>query len=51
LGEKLPDRGEKTGIGRRVGAWSSSDRGLVDVDDFVDLVDAPDLLAFPGAFP
>ena len=38
LGKKVTDIAEHACISSRIGAWSASDRGLVDADDLVKLV-------------
>ena len=43
-GKEFPDRGEKTGIGGRVGSGCAPDGALVDVNNFVKLVQARDAL-------
>ena len=43
-GEEFPDRGKKTGIGGRVGSGCAPDWALVDVNNFVELVQARDAL-------
>src|SRR5471030_1003048 len=36
-GKQLAHRCENTGVGRRVGAWRTANRALVDVDDFIEM--------------
>src|SRR5690606_7354994 len=43
--EPVADRREGAGIGRGVAAWRPPDRALVDVDDLVEMLEAPDRLA------
>ena len=40
--EQLPHRGEQAHVGGRVGTRGAADRGLVDVDDLVHVLDAAD---------
>src|SRR5690606_2404284 len=41
-GKQVANRREQAGIGGRVGAWRATDRALVDIDDFVEMLDAID---------
>src|SRR5688500_366980 len=43
-GEPVADRRESAGVGRRIRARGAADRGLVDVDDLVEVFDALDLV-------
>src|SRR3989442_8858770 len=45
--EQLPDRGEEAGIRGRIRARGATNRALIDVDDFVDLIET--LQAIVGA--
>src|SRR6267154_6889757 len=49
-GEKLADGREDSGIGGRIGARGAADGGLVDLDDFVDLICADDFAMGAGRF-
>src|SRR5690606_28403641 len=42
LGEEVPDRGKDPHVGRRVGARTATDGGLVDDDDLVEVLEALD---------
>ena len=46
LGKKVADVCEHSGVCRRVGSWSLADRRLVDIDHFVEILDAADLPEF-----
>ena len=50
LGEEVADGGEDAGVGGRVGTRGAADGRLVDLDDFVELVDAGDLAVLAGLF-
>ena len=39
IGEQLADRGEQAGIRGRIRARRTTDRALIDVDDFVDVIE------------
>ena len=41
LAEEVADRAENTDVSRGIGSRTSSDRCLIDDDDFVDVLDAP----------
>ena len=43
-GEQLPDVVEQPGVGGRVGAGRAANGGLVDLDDLVQMLQAPDFL-------
>ena len=43
-GEEFPDWSKKAGIGRWVGSGGASDRALIDIDNFVKLVQSSDTL-------
>ena len=47
LGEQVPDGGENAGVRSRIGSGGSTDGRLVDVDDFVDMLQALDGFVFP----
>src|SRR6202035_1910846 len=49
-GEPFADRRERAGVGRRIGARGAADRGLVDVDDLVDMLETLDAVVRGGAF-
>ncbi len=49
-GKEIADGGEDTGVGGGIGARGPADGGLVDLDDFVDLVDADDSAVLAGLF-
>ena len=49
-GEEISHRRKHSRIGSRVGAWGAADGGLVDLDDFVELVDADDFAVLAGLF-
>ena len=49
-GEQVADGGEQAGVGGGVGARGAADGGLVDVDDFVELVEAADVVVGGGFF-
>ena len=49
-GEEVADGGEDAGVGGGVRAWGAADGGLVDLDDFVELVDADDAAVLAGLF-
>ena len=49
-GEEFADGGEQAGVGGRVGARGAADRGLVDVDDFVEVFEAVDVVVWGGFF-
>ncbi len=49
LGEEFADGGEDAGVGGGVGSRRAADGGLVDFDDFVDLVGALDFAELAGA--
>ena len=51
LGEELADRGEEPGVGRRIGARGAPDRGLVDVDDLVEMLEPDDAIVCAGEHP
>ena len=42
LAEQFADRIKQAGIGCRIGAWRSPDRRLVDINNLVDMLCAPD---------
>ena len=46
--EQIADQVKYSGIGSRIGSGSTSDGGLVDVDDFVQLLHTFDSLMFTG---
>jgi len=48
-GEPFADRRERAGIGRGIRARGAADRGLVDVDDLVDMLQALDAVVRSGA--
>src|SRR3982751_654162 len=48
LGEQLADRGEETGVRRRVRARRTADRALIDVDDLVDVLEPRDAVVQSG---
>src|SRR5208337_5337992 len=50
-GKDRPDLVEDLGVGRRVRAWRTADRALVDHDHLVDLGIEGDLLMGPGLLP
>src|SRR6267154_262052 len=47
-GEKLANGGEDAGVGGGIGARGAADGGLVDLDDFVDLIGADDFAMGAG---
>src|SRR5947209_12401527 len=47
-GEELANGGEHASVGGRIGAWGATDRCLVDLDDFVDLIGADDFAVGSG---
>ena len=47
-GEQSSDVVEELGVGRRIGAGSAADRGLVDLDHLVDPLDPKDVLVLTG---
>ena len=49
-GEQVADGGEQAGVGGGVGTRGAADGGLVDVDDFVELVEAADVVVGRGFF-
>ena len=49
-GEEVADGGEDAGVGGGVGARGAADGGLVDLDDFVELVGAVDGFVLAGFF-
>ena len=49
-GEEVADGGEDAGVGRGIGARGAADGGLIDLDDFVELVDADDAAVLAGFF-
>ena len=49
-GEEFADGGEQAGIGGGVGARGAADGGLVDVDDFVEVFEAVDVVVWGGFF-
>ena len=49
-GEEVAHGGEDAGVGGGVRARGSADGGLVDLDDFVELVDADDAAVLAGFF-
>lgn len=48
MGEKLADLVEDAGVSRDIGARSAADRGLVDDDTLVEMLDAVDALVEAG---
>jgi len=49
-GEEFADGGEQAGVGGGVGARGATDGGLVDVDDFVEVFEAVDVVVWGGVF-
>ena len=49
-GEQVADGGEQAGVGGGVGARGAADWGLVDVDHFVEVVEAADVVVGRGFF-
>src|SRR5437660_1399660 len=49
-GKEIADRSEHTGISRRVRSRRATDRRLIDLDDFVDLVGTDDFAMRGGRF-
>ena len=49
-GEKLAYRGEDTGVGGGIGTRSATDGGLIDLDDFVDVLDTENHFVCAGRF-
>ena len=47
-GEQIADQVKHSGIGSRIGSGGTSDGGLVDVNDFIQLLHAFDSLMFTG---
>ena len=46
--KKITDLVKNSGICGRIGTGSSSDRGLVDIDHLIQLIDTQDVIMFPG---
>jgi hypothetical protein len=40
---------EHFGVGRRIASWCAADRGLVDIDDFVEVLQPLDGVDIPDA--
>ena len=49
-GEEFADGGEQAGVGGGVGARGAADGGLVDVDDFIEVFEAADVVVWGGFF-
>src|SRR6266571_2422174 len=49
-GEEIADGRENTGVGGGIRAWGAADGGLIDFDDFVDLVGAENFAVRGGRF-
>src|SRR6266567_5442682 len=49
-GEEIADRSEDAGVGSRIRAWGAADGGLIDFDDFVDLLGAENFAVCGGCF-
>src|SRR5207237_4157810 len=47
LGEKLTNRREQGGVSCRIRARRAADRALIDVDDFVEVLEAGDAIVLP----
>ncbi len=47
-GEQFADWRQQAGVSRWIGSWCATDRRLIDVDDFVELVEADDPVMFGG---
>ena len=48
LREQLTDRREQSRIRRRIGSWGTTDRALIDVNDFVEVLEAGDAIVLAG---
>src|SRR4029077_11548861 len=49
-GEQLANGGEDAGVGGGIGARGAADGGLIDLDDFIDLLPTHDLAMRAGRF-